>query len=134
MILIRATPVPYGRGLPARRSGREAPLSLLRTFLSTGPLGDPRSAADRKVSNSISQAKQAYIVHGRIEGLRGLRYAGCGMVSNLGGRRARRGRTTLATNETFCTECQRVAYIADGARLECPVCSSPLLAPIEEEA
>jgi hypothetical protein len=26
-----------------------------------------------------------------------------------------------------------VAYIADGARLECPVCSSPLLATIEEE-
>jgi Zn finger protein HypA/HybF involved in hydrogenase expression len=56
------------------------------------------------------------------------------MVSTLGGGGFHRGRTTLATNETFCTECQRVAYIADDARLECPVCSSPLLATIEEEA
>jgi hypothetical protein len=39
----------------------------------------------------------------------------------------------LATSETFCTECQRVAYVSDGARLECPVCSSPLLATIEGE-
>ena len=39
----------------------------------------------------------------------------------------------LTTNETFCTECQRVAYVPDGERLECPVCSSPLLATIEGE-
>lgn len=29
--------------------------------------------------------------------------------------------------ESFCTQCQRVAYVSDGAELVCPVCSSPLL-------
>jgi len=39
----------------------------------------------------------------------------------------------LGTSETFCTECQRMAYIAEGARLECPVCSSPLLTTIDDD-
>lgn len=29
--------------------------------------------------------------------------------------------------ESFCTQCQRVAYVSEGAELVCPVCSSPLL-------
>jgi hypothetical protein len=40
----------------------------------------------------------------------------------------------VGTNETFCTECQRVTYVAEGSALECPVCSSPLLATIENGA
>ncbi|MGH2754461.1 MAG: hypothetical protein ACRDLB_08500 [Actinomycetota bacterium] len=39
----------------------------------------------------------------------------------------------MATTEMFCTECQRVTYVTDGERLECPVCSSPLLTTVEEE-
>lgn len=30
-------------------------------------------------------------------------------------------------NEKFCLVCQRITYVAEGAELYCPVCSSPLV-------
>ena len=63
-------------------------------------------------------------------GMRGPTRTGAAVVSILGG--PKEERDALGTSETFCTECQRVAYVAEGTRLECPVCASPLLATIEE--
>lgn len=36
--------------------------------------------------------------------------------------------------DAFCTTCQRTVYIEEGHTPVCPVCSSPLLKTIENEA